>query len=365
MDRTQRLLRTLTKDARVVEIGPSFRPLAPKRDGWNTFVVDHASRNDLVAKYSVDHGVDISQIEEVDFVWQGGSLAEAVPADQHGTFDAFIASHVIEHTTDVVTFLKAAETLIRPDGVIILAVPDKRKCFDFYRHPSTTADAIVAFEEKRDRHDARTHLEYTMRAVHKGGPGWHADDTRAAVICNPLERAHQQLGNAAVSGYIDAHNWVFVPASFNLIVVELGAMGYLDLCIEEIAEAEASEFYAWLRRGKEKIQSIDLEHRRQELMDTIIFEQAQQLEQFSEALLRKFKSRKVSLDRLEAANFRAEATRKVLSAVLECVGWRGLDRKKFKRKIAEASRSIPDSGPATVQHLVLLEEAQKVLGFKS
>jgi len=366
MDRTQRLLRSLTKDARLVEIGPSFNPLAPKREGWNTFVIDHASRDDLVAKYEAHEGVDTSRIEAVDFVWQGGSLADAVPADQHGTFDAFIASHVIEHTTDVVTFLKAAETLIRPDGVIILAVPDKRKCFDFYRHPSTTGDALAAFLEKRSRHDTRTHFESIMRTVHKGGaPGWHADDTREGVIAIPFEKAHEQLRLAALPEYVDAHNWIFVPSSFRLMLLELAAMGYLDLRVEEIAEAEATEFYAWLRRGREAMAPSELQAARRHLMDLTIVELSQQLRQLPESLLGEDSPEAKVLDRIREADFRAEAMQIVLAAVLASTGWRGLDRRKFRTLIAEASRSIPVSGPAAVQHLVLLEGARKVLGLTS
>ena len=366
MDRTQRLLRSLTKDARLVEVGPSFNPLAPKREGWNTFVIDHASRDDLVAKYEAHEGVDTSRIEAVDFVWQGGSLADAVPADQHGTFDAFIASHVIEHTTDVVTFLKAAETLIRPDGVIILAVPDKRKCFDFYRHPSTTGDALAAFLEKRSRHDTRTHFESIMRTVHKGGaPGWHADDTREGVIAIPFEKAHEQLRLAALPEYVDAHNWIFVPSSFRLMLLELAAMGYLDLRVEEIAEAEATEFYAWLRRGREAMAPSELQAARRHLMDLTIVELSQQLRQLPESLLGEDSPEAKVLDRIREADFRAEATQIVLAAVLASTGWRGLDRRKFRTLIAEASRSIPVSGPAAVQHLVLLEGARKVLGLTS
>jgi SAM-dependent methyltransferase len=364
MDRTQRLLRSLKKDARVIEVGPSFNPLAPKRDGWNTFVIDHASRADLVAKYSAHSAVDTTQIEEVDFVWQGGSLADAVPVDQHGTFDAFIASHVIEHTTDVVTFLKAAETLIRPDGIIILAVPDKRKCFDFYRHPSTTGDALAAFLEERTRHDTRTHFESVMRTVHKGGaPGWHADDTREGVIAIPFDKAHEQLGLAALPEYVDAHNWVFVPSSFCLMLLELAAMGYLDLRVEEIAEAEATEFYAWLRKGRGPIGAADLQAVRKTLMDKTILELSHQLRQLPEASQSHNHHEAKLLERIEEANFRVEATQIVLSAVLASTGWGGLDRRKFKTLIAEASRSIPDSGPAAVQHLVLLEGARKVLGL--
>jgi SAM-dependent methyltransferase len=71
------------------------------------------------------------------------------------------------------------------------------------------------------------------------------------------------------------------------------------------------------------------------------------------------------LDRIKEADFRVEAMRTVLSAVQASTSWRGLDRRKFQSLIAEASRSIPNSGPAAVQHLVLLDEARKVLGSSS
>lgn len=280
MDRAALLLRDLTKEARLVEVGPSFNPLAPKRDGWNAFTIDHASREALVEKYAAHPAVDPSRIEAVDFVWVGGSFADAVPADRHGSFDAVIASHVIEHTTDVVTFLKAAETLLRPDGVIVLAIPDKRKCFDFYRNPSTTADAVAAFLEKRERHDARTQFDYASRmALKGGGPGWHSLDVRDACLSNPLDQAPQWLDAAASPSYVDAHNWVFVPASFQLMIVELVAMGYLGLWVEAVAEAHDTEFYAWLRKGVGPGPAGDLQGRRKFLLDRIVIELAEQSRQ--------------------------------------------------------------------------------------
>jgi SAM-dependent methyltransferase len=360
MDRAQRLLGGLSKSARIIEVGPSFNPLAPKRDGWNTFVVDHASREELLAKYAEQ---DTAQIEEVDFVWQGGSIADAVPPDQHGTFDAFIASHVIEHTTDVVTFLKAAETLIRADGIIVLAVPDKRKCFDFYRHPSTTADAIIAFQDRRVRHDARTHFEYAMRMSNKGGaPGWAMDDTRPSVVACTFDEADQQLALAMRPEYVDAHSWVFVPASFQLMFFELAAMGYLDLRVEEVVEAETTEFYAWLRKGRETLHASDLQAHRQRLMDRIVIELAEQSRQISASPLNKSRFAEDVADRLAEAELRIEAMQTVLEAVRASTRRRGLDRRKFQRVIAETSRSIPATGPAAVQHLVLLAEARRVLG---
>lgn len=362
MDRTQRLLRSLTKGARIIEVGPSFSPLAPKRDGWNTFVVDHASREALRAKYADQ---DVSRIEEVDFVWQRGSIVDAVPDDQHGTFDAFIASHVIEHTPDIVTFLQAAQTLIKPDGIVILAAPDKRKCFDFYRHPSSTADAIEAFCQRRDRHSVRTHIDYALNMAHKpGGEGaWHGADTRPiSPVSSVSDEPNWRLA-AGLPHYTDAHAWVFVPASFQLMILELAAAGYIDLRVEEVTEAEATEFYAWLRKGREPLPQGDLQAKRKQLMDCIIIELAEQSRQITASPFNTAQSAEDAAARLAEAEFRVEAIQAVLEAARASTDRRGLNRRKFQGLIAEASRSIPSTGPETVKHLVLLTEARRVLGL--
>jgi hypothetical protein len=67
---------------------------------------------------------------------------------------------------------------------------------------------------------------------------------------------------------------------------------------------------------------------------------------------------------LAEANARTEAVQIVLSAVVASQGWRGLDRRKFRKMITEASRLVPNTGPLAVQHEVLLAEARKVLAAK-
>ena len=171
--------------------------------------------------------------------------------------------------------------------MIVLAIPDKRKCFDFYRNPSTTADALAAFRERRERHDARTQFDYASRmALKGGGPGWNGLDIREACLSNPLEQAPQWLSAAASPSYVDAHNWVFVPASFQLMVVELVAMGYLDLWVEAMTEAHDTESYVWLRRGEEPGAAGDLQERRKLLLDRIIIELAEQSRQIVGSPLR-------------------------------------------------------------------------------
>src|SRR5881394_1414161 len=68
--------RAIAKKTRALEIGPSLNPVLPKAEGYNVAVLDHAGEAELIAKYA-PHGIDTAQIEPVDFIWQGGSLAEA------------------------------------------------------------------------------------------------------------------------------------------------------------------------------------------------------------------------------------------------------------------------------------------------
>src|SRR5262245_58047344 len=124
--RNEILLGPIDRSMQILEIGPSYNPVAPKWDGWNVKSIDHLSREALIEKYRGHAGVDVSCIEDVDFVWTDGDLSSAVPEELHGTFDALIASHVIEHAPDLLAFLGSIARLLKPQGVVALAIPDKR-----------------------------------------------------------------------------------------------------------------------------------------------------------------------------------------------------------------------------------------------
>lgn len=87
-----------------MEIGPSYKLLVTKADGWTVQTVDHASKADLESKHRL-WGVDVSRMEDVDYIWESGPLHEAVPAPFHGRFDRVLASDVIEHIPDMLGFL--------------------------------------------------------------------------------------------------------------------------------------------------------------------------------------------------------------------------------------------------------------------
>lgn len=71
LSREDKIRTGFAKDMKILEVGPSYNPLIPKRDGWNAFTVDHVSREELVKKYSGHANVDVSRIEDVDYVWKG------------------------------------------------------------------------------------------------------------------------------------------------------------------------------------------------------------------------------------------------------------------------------------------------------
>jgi SAM-dependent methyltransferase len=243
------LLAPVSRNGRIIEIGPSFNPIAPKADGWDVRSVDHLSREGLVAKYTGHPGVDVGRIEPVDFVWGGGPLSDAVPTALHGTFDAFVASHVIEHTPDLIAFLNSAATLLNHNGIVVLAIPDKRYCFDYFQPLTTTGQVIEAHAEQRSRHSRRLLFDHVAYAVSNGGSGaWGQHPSNGLRFMHPIEQALDLFGTKD-DGYIDAHAWRFSPASFQLLILELARLGRTDWQIERVTEAVGCEFFAWLRRG--------------------------------------------------------------------------------------------------------------------
>ena len=177
--------------------------------------------------------MDLDAIEVVDAVWRGGRLDHAVPAAQHGQFDRLIASHVIEHIPDLVTFLSAAQALLAPGGAVALAVPDKRYCFDMLKPISTTGDILASHRpDGPGRHTLRTSFNQTAYSVGLDGAiAWAQHPVSKATFMNSLPDAFALAAlhsDAADSEYIDAHGWQFTPCAFRLAILELADGGLID-----------------------------------------------------------------------------------------------------------------------------------------
>jgi hypothetical protein len=110
LNRVDKALMMVDRKGLGLEIGPSHNPLTPKKEGFNVHILDHASADELREKYE-GHGVNLENIEVVDFVWHGEPLHELIGREQ--CYDWIIASHVIEHTPDLMTFVAEYERLFK------------------------------------------------------------------------------------------------------------------------------------------------------------------------------------------------------------------------------------------------------------
>jgi SAM-dependent methyltransferase len=280
------LLAPVPAAASIIEIGPSYNPIAPKAEGWNAKALDYTTREKLIAHYRGQPGVDVNRIEEVDFIWTGGMLSDAVPTELHGTFDAFIASHVIEHTPDLIAFLNAAAVLLRSDGIVVLAIPDKRYCFDYFQPLSTTGQVLAAHAENRSRHTSRMAFDHVAYAVRNAGVGaWSQHPVRELSFFHSIESAQKLFASTHTKegeDYVDLHNWRFTPASFELVMLELAQLAETDWRVERITRANGCEFFAWLRRGgaaaARSLTEAELTAKRLALLKRILLETKEQID---------------------------------------------------------------------------------------
>ncbi len=245
MDRRKLLIGQLDTNGRGLEIGPSYNPLLPKSQGYRVESVDYADAPALRAKYASATTVDITRIEEVDHIVRGGSILETVQRPGH--YDYIVASHVIEHTPDMLGFLKDCQSLLKPTGRLVLAVPDKRCCFDVFQPPSSTGAVLQAHLEKRAKPGIGAIFDdRAYNAVRDGLSGWALEEKGGLRFFLDMDQVRALYRDAlAESGYTDVHVWKFVPSSFRLIINDLNEIGALAL-FEQWFLAGADEFYVTL-----------------------------------------------------------------------------------------------------------------------
>ncbi len=249
MNRTEKLLKHVDRSGIGIEVGPSHAPIAPKKDGFKVHIIDHADKPGLLAKYA-DQEVDLDSIEEVDFVWSGESYVKLTGNPHH--YDWIIASHVVEHTPDLVGFLNECSAVLKDDGVLCLAVPDKRRCFDYFRPVSGLSKVIDHHVDKRVRHTLGTQAEFSLNIVSRGGRSsfMPEDEGEYEFLYDPAETMSALMEAKEGGPYQDAHAWCFVPHSFRLIIHDLRMLGLIDLDELDFFPSKGNEFHVILgRRG--------------------------------------------------------------------------------------------------------------------
>ena len=192
-------------------------------------------------------------IEEVDFIWQGESYLELTGKPKY--YDWIIASHVIEHIPNLISFFNDCDSILKDDGVISLVVPDKRYCFDHYRPLTGISKIIDSHLLKNTIHTPGTVVEYFLNTVSKGDAiAWDSKTTGKYKYKFIHSREDALGGMKSVleeNAYLDVHAWCFVPHSFRLIIHDLFCLGLIPFQEVGFFPTEGCEFYITLgRKGK-------------------------------------------------------------------------------------------------------------------
>lgn len=111
-----------------IEIGGLGRPLRVPPHAQVKYV-DRKSGENLLASYAVNMKARKIKIVEPDIVADG----ETLDGIGDRTQDFVIANHVIEHFQNPIRFFKNVHRVLRDDGILFLAIPDKERTFDHAR----------------------------------------------------------------------------------------------------------------------------------------------------------------------------------------------------------------------------------------
>ena len=281
-ERVATLLKGIDRSAKILELGASVAPCVPRSAGWDVTVVDHGTQEELVEKYRIDPNVNTANIESVDFVWRRGAMHDVVPEPMHGSFDVLIASHVIEHLPDPIGFLQSASRLLHlQHGAVVLAVPDKRWCFDCLKQVSSTGQFLAAHRMGAQRHGLIARFDHSAYIAFDNGRGaWARERLPGLKLADTLENAYSQFQNWSpdpATPYVDSHGWAMTPASFELLILEINALGLTDWHVEWLLPCWGMEFYVRLSRGRLQFAThAEREDRRMELLKRIILELREQ-----------------------------------------------------------------------------------------
>jgi predicted SAM-dependent methyltransferase len=141
-----------------LEIGALHNPL-PVPKSTRVKYVDRLDVKDLRNQYPE---LVSEPLVNVDIVDDGETLAAIPDASQ----DFVIANHFLEHCQDPIRALANHFRVLKPDGILYLALPDKRYSFDCDR-PSTVLEHLWRDYQEGPEWSRQQHVEEYVRLVQK------------------------------------------------------------------------------------------------------------------------------------------------------------------------------------------------------
>lgn len=276
-ERSQQVLRSISKSDKGIEIGPWFAPLAPKREGFNCLTLDVFDGATLRDKARGDPNIPQAQvplIEEVDLLGTSTEIAQLVASKEAlGSFDYVVSSHNFEHLPNPIKFLRGCGEVLKLGGLVTMAIPDRRTCFDHFRPNSRLSEWIEADLENRKQPTLAQQFDHaSLHALDRGGSfKWEA-------VKNLKESYEDWLARKSLADtpYRDTHCWTFTPLSFEDLITEAFFLGLIPFEPLYISANRGNEFFVQLKNvGYANLSPMivaEFYERRQALLEKISLE---------------------------------------------------------------------------------------------
>jgi hypothetical protein len=220
-----------------LEVGPLNRPIIGKDDGDVSYV-DVYDREGIVRHYRDDPAVPVDDIPEIDFhlIQADGTTLTLVEATKSGApFDWVMASNVVEHVPDLIGWLSELATVVEDDGVLVLAIPDKRYCFDVHRPPTTVGQMVDAHAAGDQRPSVAAVYDYFSSVVDADARKlWRGRMPTFDTRIHSFDEARHHVERTLAGEYVDCHVWLFTPESFLRQMHELRITGRSEWVVERM-----------------------------------------------------------------------------------------------------------------------------------
>jgi hypothetical protein len=206
------------KKCPILEIGALDAPTFTKPH-FPVKYADFASRKELAEKGKGNPRYDYKRLVDVDFIVSGQPYGQVIKE----RFGIIVANHVIEHIPDTIRWLDDLGSLLSPDGILFLSVPDRRYTFDITRRETNIIDLIRAYRANKCKPDFEDILEHFWYHKNVNAQSvWH--NTHHEMLkrrrFTPPEALRAAKTFAALP-YADVHCHVFTQNSFENLLTEL------------------------------------------------------------------------------------------------------------------------------------------------
>ncbi|MCB2187247.1 MAG: class I SAM-dependent methyltransferase [Deltaproteobacteria bacterium] len=195
-----------------LEIGALHNPL-PVPAGAQVTYVDRLSNQELLRQYP--------ELAETPLVPVGvvsdGETLEAVPDRSQ---DFVIASHFLEHTQNPILAVENMLRVLRPGGVLFVALPDKRYTFDAPRDLTEFSHLVRDYEEG-PAVSRRGHFEDWCRLVDHAPPEELAAKVDGLLAKNYSIHFHVWDKDAMLAMFLAMHGQRGLPLEVEVMIVNL------------------------------------------------------------------------------------------------------------------------------------------------